>query len=313
MVDDVEKELRVGWPRLAQELAQNPCCEAFPRFRELNVKNLMYYQVEVAGLESELKKIEWDDYYAEKRPRNDYSRSAEKMLLGRNNADPRANEQRRIIHEIRRLLKEYNDALLQHAQITAMPHPNYINIENLRERMHKKEFGEDGIGEVGSSAWGDPTKRRKTPQPMARQILPLLLSIFWKRDAPRDERDLVTVHQPKNLDGFTRWVKQDWAPFYHHHLRRHRQDAQVVEYRESTMLKFTSAVAMVIACVLPTVAIGILTTAQTTMQKLLYIGGFTALFSIGVMWLSDSSTSRVSIFTATAAFSAVLVVFVQGQ
>ena len=67
------------------------------------------------------------------------------------------------------------------------------------------------------------------------------------------------------------------------------------------MLKFTSSVAMVVACVLPTVAIGILTTAQTTKQRLLYIGGFTALFAIGVMWLTDAGTSRVSIFTATAA------------
>jgi hypothetical protein len=67
------------------------------------------------------------------------------------------------------------------------------------------------------------------------------------------------------------------------------------------MLRFTSGVAMVIACILPTVAIGILTTAQTTMQKLLYIGGFTALFAIGVMGLTDAGTSRVNIFTATAA------------
>jgi hypothetical protein len=58
---------------------------------------------------------------------------------------------------------------------------------------------------------------------------------------------------------------------------------------------------MVIASVLPTVAIGILTTAETRLQRLLYIGGFTALFAIGVMWLTDANTSRVQVFTATAA------------
>src|SRR6266699_3897191 len=70
---------------------------------------------------------------------------------------------------------------------------------------------------------------------------------------------------------------------------------------EKTILKFTSAAATVAACILPTVAIGILTTATTTTQKLLYIGGFTALFAIGLMYLTDE-TARVQIFTATAAY-----------
>jgi hypothetical protein len=59
---------------------------------------------------------------------------------------------------------------------------------------------------------------------------------------------------------------------------------------------------MIIACVLPTVAIGVLTTAQTTVERLRYIGGFTALFAIGVMWFSDAKTPRVNIFAATAAY-----------
>jgi len=79
------------------------------------------------------------------------------------------------------------------------------------------------------------------------------------------------------------------------------------------MVRFTSRVATVFACILPTLAIGILTTAHTTLQILLYIGGFTALFSIGLMFLTPSDTTRVEIFTATAAFSAVLVVFAQNQ
>jgi len=78
-------------------------------------------------------------------------------------------------------------------------------------------------------------------------------------------------------------------------------------------VQFTSGVATVVACLLPTLAIGVLTTAQGNIQKLLYIGGFTALFAIGLMLLTDVGTSKVQVFTATAAFSAVLVVFVQNQ
>ncbi len=67
------------------------------------------------------------------------------------------------------------------------------------------------------------------------------------------------------------------------------------------MLKFTSFVATVLACALPTVAIDILTTAKTDRDKLLYIGGFTMLFAIGLLLVSEAGTSRIQIFTATAA------------
>ena len=67
------------------------------------------------------------------------------------------------------------------------------------------------------------------------------------------------------------------------------------------MLRFTSGVATVVACLLPTLAISILTTACGMTETLLYIGGFTALFSIGLMILT-TDTSRVQIFTATAAY-----------
>ena len=72
------------------------------------------------------------------------------------------------------------------------------------------------------------------------------------------------------------------------------------EYSDNALLRFTSAVATVVSCVLPTVAIGVLTTARGTVETLLYIGGFTALFAIGLMCLTNE-TSRVQIFTATAA------------
>jgi hypothetical protein len=67
------------------------------------------------------------------------------------------------------------------------------------------------------------------------------------------------------------------------------------------MLRFTSYVATVVACILPTLAIGVLATAHGTTHILLYIGGFTALFAIGLIVLTNPDTTRVEIFTATAA------------
>jgi hypothetical protein len=65
------------------------------------------------------------------------------------------------------------------------------------------------------------------------------------------------------------------------------------------MLKFTSSITTVVACVLPTLSIGVLATVHGMKHMLLYIGGFTAIFSIGLMILTNAS--RVEIFTATAA------------
>lgn len=72
-------------------------------------------------------------------------------------------------------------------------------------------------------------------------------------------------------------------------------------YSEARMLRFTSAVATVIACLLPTVAIAVLSSLQSTGELLGVIAAFTAIFAMGLMFLTDASTSRVEIFTATAA------------
>ncbi|PQE03097.1 hypothetical protein CJF31_00011630 [Rutstroemia sp. NJR-2017a BVV2] len=87
----------------------------------------------------------------------------------------------------------------------------------------------------------------------------------------------------------------------------------LTEYSGSRMLAFTSGFATVLACLLPTVAIAVLSRLDSTRVLIGVIAAFTAIFAIGLMWLTDASTSRVEIFTATAAFSAVMVVFMQNQ
>jgi len=69
---------------------------------------------------------------------------------------------------------------------------------------------------------------------------------------------------------------------------------------DKNMQRFTSAVATVVACLLPTLAISVLTTARGMTETLLYIGGFTVMFAIGLMILAKDTTT-VQIFTATAA------------
>jgi hypothetical protein len=112
-----------------------------------------------------------------------------------------------------------DDALIRYAQITAMPHPNYSNVESFRTMIFKRIFGVDGIRGAGNFAWGDPSERLPETRPLVNEILPFLSSIFWKRDRPLDKRDLVTVQPLQVQMGLIRWIREEWIPFYHYYLR----------------------------------------------------------------------------------------------
>jgi len=78
------------------------------------------------------------------------------------------------------------------------------------------------------------------------------------------------------------------------------------------MTLFTSSVATLVACVLPIAAITVLSKLQSNSKTLGIMALFTVVFAGGLMYLAGGA-SRVEIFTATAAFSAVMVVFVQNH
>jgi len=50
-----------GWPRLARVMARYPSLEAFARYEELNVKNILYLQVELAVIRDQLAALEVRD------------------------------------------------------------------------------------------------------------------------------------------------------------------------------------------------------------------------------------------------------------
>ena len=48
----------MGWPLLAQAMADVPALESFSRFRELNIRSLLYYHVQLHHLQDELRTME---------------------------------------------------------------------------------------------------------------------------------------------------------------------------------------------------------------------------------------------------------------
>lgn len=82
----------------------------------------------------------------------------------------------------------------------------------------------------------------------------------------------------------------------------------VTKYSGDSIVRFTTSLTTVVACLLPTIAITVLSQVNGLRNLLLCLAGFATVFAAGLIFLGTAS--RVEIFGATAAFSAVLVVFI---
>ncbi|APA10290.1 hypothetical protein SS1G_07260 [Sclerotinia sclerotiorum 1980 UF-70] len=366
---DLEKPLP-GWPLVSKLIADYPDLEAFKAFRALNIKSLLYYQAELENLRMKLHQAEYNEHrQGEAEGIKSASMMSENLgyylFHARMDDDKCKSQQVKIMEQIRVVLKEYNAALLQYSQITALPRADPYNVETLRVWI--KRDGNHCISGPAAKAWGDYTESVRKEKPLKWQFISLLRSMFWPAAPQPDILDLVVPRQGHKVDSLTRWVANEFVPFWHslkQTLRRKKVKTSSAEnglpttetkahsslgsgksqrslfswlsrrnnstgtiqadsksknragltvYSEARMLRFTSSVATVIACLLPTVAIAVLSSLQSTAELLGVIAAFTAIFAMGLMFLTDSGTSRVEIFTATAAFSAVMVVFVQNQ
>ena len=89
-----------GWPQLAQLMAQTPDFAAFPRFRDLQVKSLLYYQCELSTLRKKLHELEFTDKAKRNKP---YNENVDRMIRDRQTSD-----QFKTIEQIRIVLKKYS-------------------------------------------------------------------------------------------------------------------------------------------------------------------------------------------------------------
>ncbi|QSZ35589.1 hypothetical protein DSL72_008459 [Monilinia vaccinii-corymbosi] len=359
-----------GWPLVSQLIAKYPDLEAFKAFRDLNIKSLLYYQAELEDLRMKLHQAEYNEHR-----QGEQEGIIRASMMAKNldyylihacmDDDKCKSKQVKIMKQIRVVLKDYNDALLQYSQISALPRADPYNVETLRVWL--KRVGNHCISGPAACAWGDYTEKVPKAKPLKWQFTSLLRSIFWPPAPDPNTLDLVVPRQGHKVDSLTKWVANEFVPFWHSvkqafwhkkvNTTLERNDLPTAEtkshvslrktetpgrfrswlsrikdstspekgdkasknrtgltvYSEARMLRFTSAVATVMACLLPTVAIAVLSSLQSTSELLGVIAAFTAIFAMGLMFLTHSGTSRIEIFTATAAFSAVMVVFVQNQ
>lgn len=136
-----------GYPSLAAFIAStgdgDKTTLIFKRFDELAARNLLYLQSQLAQLESQLGQFDQDDLRgdmdAKSRARNwqKFSTAAAEHTNGR--------EQSRmeLIMQIRKIMKEYRQALLFESTLASIPPPRKTVLEAFRLVFHNGQLGAD--------------------------------------------------------------------------------------------------------------------------------------------------------------------------
>lgn len=102
-----------GWPEVAILIADTPDFQAFPSFRDLNIKSLLYYQAELTYLRESLHRAEYDDFRLKDRhlPGADkFEENLDDLIRSQDYEDNCSRKQWDLIVRIRQVLKEYSES-----------------------------------------------------------------------------------------------------------------------------------------------------------------------------------------------------------
>ncbi|KAF2268994.1 hypothetical protein CC78DRAFT_606858 [Lojkania enalia] len=268
-----------GYSNLASLMGAYPETAVFRRFGTLNAQNLLYYQAELTHLELRLKRIAKADAESGHQDRTIYDRDWQ--TLSESEQVPGGNpEQWRAVLDIRRTLKEYSKLILKAET------PNSQDLKFLKIWMKDPKMGNVYLLGSDSDIWEKP-----------------------------DMADIVVLRRRENQSPISRILSDSFLHWYHHRFgwrfRKPKSStihANTVEYSQQTVLQISALIGTICASVLPVVATVVLYYVSSMAARLAIIGAFTVLFSAALGLLTNGRV--IEIFSATAAFAAVQVVFV---
>ena len=214
-----EPPLDEGWPLLARLMDKNPEFEAFARFRELNVKNLLYYQVELDYVSDLLRREELRDRkQAHMDAKREFSKCPLKMI--KKFEDDGKCKQWEYVLRMRRCLHEYNEAMLQYARVSALPEANAREMNMLVDWIVNPQGGNHTISSWGSGAWGWLYNWRESKMSLSDLLRRLWkglkdVLLFWRarKSAPQTRPDLVVLRPGVKADGVATWIAYTFVPW----------------------------------------------------------------------------------------------------
>jgi hypothetical protein len=300
MPGDVDKEgmqIRyvTGYASLAAFIASDPdhSTAIYRRFDELSARNLLYLQSELAELKARQDELDQEDI----RGNLDDKRRAKDWKVLRDRADSgdiNARERLDLIHNIRSKLKEYSmsekSVPVEELTNSCLGEALIMESTMLSLRSPAKQTFDaflDDFNNYGNS---------KTPY-----------STLGGRSASLyDEReDLVALRRPAE-DRLT-IVLRKYFPFLFM-INRQARRGRVAYYFEERIRKVVAFVSMILAAGLLYGAILNLYFVTSDRAKLGLIAAYTIAFALCVGLLTNARRSEI--FAASAAYAAVMVVFV---
>lgn len=138
--------------------------------------------------------------------------------------------------------------------------------------------------------------------------MPLPIISGRAKDFLRDREDLVALKKPAEEDVLSRLLQDHWV-----FQRRATTDPldRTTVFTGHKVVLAVAGISMFVAAVLMVVAIASLYVVSSQTVRLGMIAVYTLLFSISLAFLTNAK--RTEIYASTAAYAAVLVVFVSGN
>lgn len=272
-----------GYPSFAHFIAKDSDAAIYRKYAHLSARNLLYLQSELHDLEGKLRQLDREDA---KDINNEEAQKAAREW--KHYSDPnngRASQQKALQEKIRLKLKEYHEALLLQSQVLALSTPSHRTLKAFRQWFASKD-----------------------------------VPVLWGHDQNlfTDERDLVAL-APSETDRLDVFL-QDYLGWFFKEKRPPESGDDTIDsnreifyYPQRRIQRAGAVISILFSAILLVGAIAclLLVSDRSIKIRVGLIVVFTSLFALVVGLLTNAR--RAEIFGATAAYAAVLVVFVSNN
>ncbi|KAE8823021.1 hypothetical protein P3342_013584 [Pyrenophora teres f. teres] len=286
--------LRDGYPALSDWISRDPDDEAlvFRKFGRLAARNILHLQCNMIQLEKDIDQL---DERIRQSADIDTVRSLKRWETLMERAcvvDSLESQLVAKLTQLQHLLKEYYDILTLRAQIARLHRPSDRLVDAYRYFLKGS-----GIKDLNGSPMDLLSGRAKD----------FLSGASGPSNLP-DQSDLVALEKPPDYDFLSRTLRDYW--FSKKKPSDERPDDTLL-YEDKNIVRFVAVLSMLLAATLLVGAVVSLYFVENEKVKLALIAIYTALFAASVKSCTDAK--RAEVFAATAAYAAVLVVFVSGD
>ncbi|GFG18860.1 hypothetical protein IFM5058_09441 [Aspergillus udagawae] len=265
-----------GYDKVAAWIASDRGLSIYRRFARLNAKNLLYLQAEIVAVAEDLREIIDEDQKSDDTKAQRFSTSVWYLKN-----TPSLQWERFL--ELRRLLNEYNNTLIQQAQLLQFNSPHSQDLKTFKKWLGSKKGGN------------------------------YVCSTTLEQDQWNDEKDLIALSgRYENVDHLTRWLFRVAVPWFDRligeRIKPSDLETGTVYYDDDRIIRGTRIVSTVFSSVFPASSMLVLYVLNSMAARLVVIIVYNVLFSmlVGLM----TRARRVEIFAASVAFAAVQVAFI---